>query len=181
MAYQLPTHILRLGDVYLVCAEASLLSGNKTDALVYVNKVRERAGADLLSSVTIQDVWKERRLELAGEGDYWYDFVRRSYYAMDEAIAELKAQKRNEVYSYDAVCSDYFEGAEVGKDGKMDYSACEWTIDPSVTLYNDTTPAPNVTASVFTLPFPQEDVVFNPNLLEPAEEVDVRATYVYNF
>ena len=181
MCYQLPTHILRLGDVYLVYAEASLLSGNKTDALAYVNKIRERAGADLLSSVTIQDVWKERRLELAGEGDYWYDFVRRSYYAMDEAIAELKAQKRNEVYSYDAVCSDYFEGAEVGKDGKMDYSACEWTIDPSVTLYNDTTPAPNVTASVFTLPFPQEDVVFNPNLLEPAEEVDVRATYVYNF
>ena len=50
-----------------------------------------------------------------------------------------------------------------------------------MTFYNTTTPAPNVTASSFTLPFPQEDVVFNPNLLEPAKEVNVRETYVYNF
>ena len=181
MCYQLPTHILRLGDVYLVGAEASLLTGNKAAALEYVNNVRERAGAELLSSVTIQDIWKERRLELAGEGDYWYDFVRRSYYAMDDAIKELLAQKRNQMYSYDAVCADYFEGAVVGAGDKMDYSACEWNPDPSVTFYNTDTPAPNVTASVFTLPFPQEDVVYNPNLLEPAVEVDVRATYVYNF
>ena len=181
MCYQLPTHILRLGDVYLVAAEASLLTGNKAAALEYVNNVRERAGAELLSSVTIQDIWKERRLELAGEGDYWYDFVRRSYYAMDDAIKELLAQKRNQMYSYDAVCADYFEGAVVGAGDKMDYSACEWNPDPSVTFYNTDTPAPNVTPSVFTLPFPQEDVVYNPNLLEPAVEVDVRATYVYNF
>ena len=181
MCYQLPTHILRLGDVYLVGAEASLLSGNAEDALTYVNKIRERAGAELLSSVTIQDIWKERRLELAGEGDYWYDFVRRSYYAMDDAIEELLAQKRNQMYSYDAVCADYFEGATVGAGDKMDYSACEWNPDPTVTFYNTDTPAPNVTASVFTLPFPQEDVVYNPNLLNPAVEVDVRATYVYNF
>ena len=181
MAYQLPTHILRLSDVYLVYAEASLLSNDKATALEYVNKVRSRAGAAELSAVTIQDIWKERRLELAGEGDYWYDFVRRSYYAPEDAIAELKAQKRNQVYSYDAVCKKYFEGAVVGPDGKMDYSACEWTPDPSVTFYNTTTPAPNVTASSVTLPFPQEDVVFNPNLLEPAQEVNVRETYVYNF
>ena len=181
MCYQLPTHILRLGDVYLVYAEASLLTGNTAEALACVNKIRERAGVAALASVKIQDIWKERRLELAGEGDYWYDFVRRSYYEMDAAIAELKDQKRNEVYSYDKVCADYFEGATVSGSGKVDYSACEWNPDPSVTYYNNTTPAPNVTASVFTLPFPQEDVVFNPLLLEAAEEVDVRATYVYNF
>ena len=181
MCYQLPTHILRLGDLYLVYAEASLLTGNTAEALTYVNKVRERAGAETLASVKIQDIWKERRLELAGEGDYWYDFVRRSYYEVDAVINELKAQKRNEVYSYDTVCSDYFENAVVSATGKVDYSACEWNPDPAVTYYNNTTPAPNVTASVFTLPFPQEDVVYNPLLLEPSQEVDVRKTYVYNF
>ena len=181
MCYQLPTHILRLGDLYLVYAEASLLTGNTAEALTYVNKVRERAGAETLASVKIQDIWKERRLELAGEGDYWYDFVRRSYYEVDAVINELKAQKRNEVYSYDTVCSDYFENAVVSETGKVDYSACEWNPDPAVTYYNNTTPAPNVTASVFTLPFPQEDVVYNPLLLEPSQEVDVRKTYVYNF
>ncbi len=168
MAYELPTHILRLGDVYLVYAEAALLTGDDATALEYVNKIRARAGADALSSVTVEDIWKERRLELAGEGDYWYDFVRRSYYAPDAAIAELKAQKRNEVYSYDAVTSKYYE------DG-------EWVIDPAVTFYNETTPAPNVTKNSFTLPLSQDDVVFNPNLLEDAQEVDVRATYPYNF
>ena len=181
MCYQLPTHILRLSDLYLVYAEASLLTGNTAEALTYVNKVRERAGAETLASVKIQDIWKERRLELAGEGDYWYDFVRRSYYEVDAVINELKAQKRNEVYSYDTVCSDYFENAVVSATGKVDYSACEWNPDPAVTYYNNTTPAPNVTASVFTLPFPQEDVVYNPLLLEPSQEVDVRKTYVYNF
>ena len=181
MCYQLPTHILRLGDLYLVYAEASLLTGNTAEALTYVNKVRERAGAETLASVKIQDIWKERRLELAGEGDYWYDFVRRSYYEVDAVINELKSQKRNEVYSYDQVCADYFENAVVTATGKVDYSACEWNPDPAVTYYNNTTPAPNVTASVFTLPFPQEDVVYNPLLLEPSQEVDVRKTYVYNF
>ena len=181
MCYQLPTHILRLGDLYLVYAEASLLTGNTAEALTYVNKVRERAGAEALASVKIQDIWKERRLELAGEGDYWYDFVRRSYYEVDAVINELKSQKRNEVYSYDQVCADYFENAVVTATGKVDYSACEWNPDPAVTYYNNTTPAPNVTASVFTLPFPQEDVVYNPLLLEPSQEVDVRKTYVYNF
>ncbi len=168
MCYELPTHILRLGDVYLVYAEAAYLTGNTQEALEYVNKIRARAGADLLSSVTVEDIWKERRLELAGEGDYWYDFVRRSYYAHDAAIAELKAQKRNELYSYDAATSNYYETGE-------------WVIDPAVTLYNEDTPVPNVTINSFTLPLPQEDVVFNPSLLEPAQEVDVRATYVYNF
>jgi hypothetical protein len=41
--------------------------------------------------------------------------------------------------------------------------------------------APNVTASSFTLPLPTADVVFNKHLLEDAQSVDVRATYVYNF
>lgn len=179
MGYQLPTHIVRLGDIYLVYAEASLLTGDNASALKYVNMIRERAGADPLASVTIKDVWKERRLELAGEGDYWYDFVRRSYYDMDATIAELKAQKRNELYSYGEVTKHYYETGFV--DGAWDYEAAEWDVDPSVTFYNTTTPAPNVTASSFTLPLPQEDVVFNKNLLEAAVDVDVRATYVYNF
>jgi hypothetical protein len=98
---------------------------------------------------------------------------------MDATIAELKDQKRNEIYSYGAVTENYFKTGFV--DGAWDYTAAEWDVDPTVTFYNETTPAPNVTASSFTLPLPQEDVVFNPNLLEPAQEVDVRATYVYSF
>ena len=190
MSYQLPTHLLRLADVYLICAEANLIAGDKAKALQYVNAVRARAYDEnvdatdgALAAVTYEDIWKERRLELAGEGDRWYDFVRRSYYEMNAMIAELKAQKRNNIYGYDAACKNYYE-----KKG-------EWTLEgltdsegKSVSIgYNDpekdenAPKAPNVTASSFTLPLPTADVVFNKHLLEDAQSVDVRATYVYNF
>ncbi len=174
MCYELPTHILRLSDVYLVYAEACLLTGNSADALEYVNKVRARAGAEALASVSWEDIWKERRLELAGEGDRWYDFVRRSYYDVNGAIAEIKAQRRNQWWNLNDLYKKYYESGntlwEVITEG-----------EEVLHVYDDTTPVPNVTASSFTLPFPQEDVVFNPNLKEPAQTVDVRATYAYNF
>lgn len=194
MAYQLPTHILRLSDVYLVYAEA-VLSTNPGDALIYVNKVRERAGAEPLTSVDYQDIWKERRLELAGEGDYWYDFVRRSYYQVDEVIAELKAQKRSifngdlgDVYenyfdkegSWDIILltvpkgDDEVEGWVEGAFGQV------WYGKNGVKGADD---SPNITASSFTLPFPTEDVVFNGNMASDAEpeHVDVREVYKFKF
>ena len=61
----------------------------------------------------------------------------------------------------------------------FDASKAEWEIGDC--KYDTDTPLPNVNETIFTLPFPSEDVVFNPHLLEPAKEVDVRATYVYNF
>ena len=170
MAYELPTHILRLSDVYLIYAEASLLTSNSAAALEYVNKVRERAGTSLLTSVAIKDIWKERRLELAGEGDYWYDFVRRSYYDMNGVIDEIKAQRRNPWWNLNSVYKTWYES------GKK-----TWVVDESECRYDSDTPAPNVTPSPFTLPSPQEDVVNNPHLLEPAQEINVRETYSYNF
>ena len=189
MCYQLPTHILRLGDVYLIYAEAKFRLGDKDTALEFVNKVRARAyGSNFenfgkLTTLTLKDIFKERRLELAGEGDNWYDYVRRSYYEMDVVIAEIKSQRRNEMYSYGEPCKKYFETGFNMETKKWDLSAAEWTIDPATTLYNSETPAPNVTEQSFTLPFPTEDVVFNPNLASnaPAVEVDVRETYKYNF
>ena len=189
MCYQLPTHILRLADVYLIYAEAKFRLGDTDTALEYVNKIRARAyGSNFeahgkLTSLTLNDIFKERRLELAGEGDNWYDFVRRSYYEMDTVIAEIKNQRRNEIYSYGEPCEKYFETGFDKDAKKWDLSAAEWVIDPSITLYNSDTPAPNVTEQSFTLPFPTEDVVFNPNLASnaPAVEVDVRETYKYNF
>lgn len=172
MANQLPTHLIRLSDVYLIYAEAVLATDN-ADALKYVNLVRSRAGAGELESVDFDAVWKERRLELAGEGDRWYDFVRRSYYDMDACIAELKSQKRSYWDGLDKVYKDYIGEA-------FDYSG-SW--DVSEVVYNDMYDNPNVTASSFKLPFPTEDVVFNGNMASDAEpvHVDVREEYQYNF
>lgn len=175
MANSLPTHLLRLSDVYLIYAEA-VVNTDKTAALDAVNQVRSRAGAAPLTSVTWEDIWKERRLELAGEGDRWYDYVRRSYYDMSGAIAELKAQRRNAYWNVGTIYKNYYESGYTVWENPVDEASGE-----VIARYDTDTPAPNVTADSFTLPFPTEDVVFNPHLLESAEEVNVRETYVYNF
>ncbi|MBO4842502.1 MAG: RagB/SusD family nutrient uptake outer membrane protein [Bacteroidales bacterium] len=178
MCYQLPTHILRLADIYLVYAEAAFLTGDASSALEYVNKVRARANAKLLTSVTFDDIWKERRLELALEGDRWYDFVRRSYYDMDACIAELKAQRRSHWDGISGVYKDYVvsdEGTYVGP------GAHPW--DASVISYNPAEELTDVKPSMFTVPFPTEDVVMNPNVASTAApiHVDVREEYKYDF
>ena len=178
MSYQLPTHILRLADIYLVYAEACVLTGDSQNALIYVNKVRDRAHAKPLESVTFDDVWKERRLELAMEGDRWYDYVRRSYYDVNACIEELKAQRRSHWDGLDKAYKSYVvddEGNYVGP------GAHSW--DNSEIIYNPAEELTDVKPSMFTIPFPTEDVVMNPNVGSDAQpvHVDVRETYKYDF
>jgi hypothetical protein len=75
--------LIRYSDVYLIAAEAALMDGNNAKALQYINKVRERArncGTSgqpaALTSVSLEDIIHERRLEFAGEGHRFYDIVR---------------------------------------------------------------------------------------------------------
>ena len=143
MAYNLATHILRLADVYLVHAEAEVLQGKTTSrtALDAFNAVRGRAIASAVpkTTLTFDDIWKERRLELAGECDRWYDFVRRAYYDVNSCINELKAQRRNAIWNCSSVYKVWFESGYV-------------TWDPTDIQYDEETPIPNVTANSFVLP-----------------------------
>lgn len=180
MANSLATHILRLADVYLIYAEAVLGNNPSTsdaNALKAFNAVRSRAipTATPKTSITFDDVWKERRLELAGEGDRWYDYVRRSYYDMQACIDEIKAQRRNTYWNLGAIYKYWFEN------GVWDISLAETTAGTGAgsIVYDDQTAAPNVTASSFSIPFPNEDVVFNKHLMEDPIHVDVRSEYSY--
>ena len=89
---------LRLADIYLLYAEAMVRNNkDKTIALNYLNKIRERARntpgdpkivppADLLKAYVLSDfstdqafllaIEKERRVELAFENHRWFDLVR---------------------------------------------------------------------------------------------------------
>ena len=60
-------------------------------------------------------IWKERRLEFAGEGDRWYDFVRRAYYDVNACINELKSQHRNQLWNCDALYKAYYQSAAFGR------------------------------------------------------------------
>ena len=171
MHSSLATPVLRLSDVYLVYAEAVIGNNNSTtdaSAIDAFYKVHSRAikSAARPTSITWNDVWKERRLELAMEGDRWYDFVRRSYYDMSGATNELKQQKRGAYYGLNTLYKNYYESKS-------------WNVDASTMHYATETLAPNVSEQTFTLPFPSQDVVFNGNLQKTPVHVDVRSTYAY--
>ena len=177
MASSLCTPILRLSDVYLVFAEAMVLQGKGTDAaaLKAFNAVRQRAipNAKAETSLTFDMIWKERRLELACEGDRWYDFVRLAYYNPERAISELKSQRRNQYWNLNLMFKEYFKTGQWQLVNKDDDG------NDQTTTYDDQTPAPNVTVNSFTIPFPMEDLTFNQHLKEEAIHVDVRETYSY--
>jgi hypothetical protein len=62
--------------MYLIRAEADVRAGNAGQALLDVNRIRERSGATPLGSVTLASVLRERQLELAFEGFRIHDLRR---------------------------------------------------------------------------------------------------------
>ena len=172
----LSTHVLRLADVYLIYAEAKIGNAGSTSdasAIDAYYQVWHRARPTIFdkpTSITLDDVLKERRLELALEGDYWFDLVRMSYYNVEKAMNIIKNQKRN---AYNGLADLYKAYYNKGNGNGP------WDVDESKMFYDTSTPKPNVTASIFQLPFPQGDVVYNPHLMEEAQHVDVREAFSY--
>ena len=155
MATALSMHLLRLSDVYLIYAEAILGNGSSTSdagALKAFNAVRGRSVSNYTakSSITFDDIFSERRLEFAGEGDFWYDFVRLSYYKPTEAKARLAAQNRG-----------YWNGLEDYYKGK--------TAKSTVTKTVVNIPESNI---FFAIPFPDTDQSANPNLAKDPVSFD---------
>ncbi|HPR31038.1 MAG TPA: RagB/SusD family nutrient uptake outer membrane protein, partial [Prolixibacteraceae bacterium] len=88
---------IRYADVLLMAAEAAVETGNSAKALSYVNLIRKRArnGASSgvpadLTSVSFEDVVKERQVELALEGHRFFDLVR---WNRQEILVEHPLQK----------------------------------------------------------------------------------------
>ena len=71
-------HIFRLADVYLMKAEALLRNGGSvSEAAELVNAVRVNGLPDkLYNTVTLDDIYRERRYELAWEGFTRQDMIR---------------------------------------------------------------------------------------------------------
>lgn len=89
--------MLRYADVLLIYAEAILGSNASTSdgaALDAFNKVRTRAGLEAKTSITLDDIMYERRVEFAFEGDYWYDIQRQGFAKAKQII---EAQDRGQV------------------------------------------------------------------------------------
>jgi hypothetical protein len=67
---------IRLADTYLMEAEALVRGGGDVvKAASYLNAVRARVGLPAIAA-TLDNIYNERRLELATEGHRWFDLVR---------------------------------------------------------------------------------------------------------
>jgi len=135
--------LLRLADVYLIYAEAILGNNGSTsdaEALKYFNKVRTRAGLDPVSTINMDDILKERRIEFAFEGQYWLDLVRLSYWNPTKAVDILNKQKR--------VTFAYANGVAT----------------PDAPIGTAVMPAK---IEAFTLQIPASELTADPNLAEP--------------
>ncbi|MGK6349840.1 RagB/SusD family nutrient uptake outer membrane protein [Parapedobacter sp. DT-150] len=66
----------RFAEAVLIAAEAAMELGQQPVAVGYINQVRERAGIQPLSSVTLDDIIQERRVEFAFENHRYWDLKR---------------------------------------------------------------------------------------------------------
>ncbi len=139
------TYMMRLAEVYLNLTEAILGNNASTSdetARTYFNAVRKRAGMPEKRTITYQDIHYERRIELAYEGLYWYDLLRRSYYQQQEVVNYLNAQERNAGYEWD------------------ENEPCQYA------KTSDGTGVSTATAAHLTLPLSAVDLARTPRLLE---------------
>ncbi len=80
-----PVIAFRLAETYLMAAEAAFMLGNMTDAVKYINAVRERAAYPSgnaaameisAADLSVDFILDERTRELCGENVRWWDLVR---------------------------------------------------------------------------------------------------------
>ncbi|WP_440133495.1 RagB/SusD family nutrient uptake outer membrane protein [Chitinophaga sancti] len=95
--------ILRMGDIYLINAEAANELGNTATAITDVNKIRNRAGLGNTTASTQSDlrtaIWNERRWELAMEHDRFFDLIRQGRAGtVLRALGKKFVDGKNEVF-----------------------------------------------------------------------------------
>ncbi|RKD91335.1 RagB/SusD family nutrient uptake outer membrane protein [Mangrovibacterium diazotrophicum] len=66
----------RYAESVLIAAEAAMELGDQTNAVKYINQIRTRAGIQSLSSVTLDDIINENRVEFAFENHRYWDLKR---------------------------------------------------------------------------------------------------------
>ncbi|HMJ68709.1 MAG TPA: RagB/SusD family nutrient uptake outer membrane protein [Cyclobacteriaceae bacterium] len=153
-------YILRLADVYLIYAEATIGAGNETSdgmALSYYNAIRTRAGLSTKTAITYADVFNERRVEFGMEGINWFD-VKRRFYRENHTIGSwflVNGELRNVRYQLIDNGADDLERNMV----------------ESYRLQPPTTPVVPTVEKMF-LPIPSQEVIANPMLAPTVEPVN---------
>lgn len=156
----LNTYIVRLADIYLTYTDACL--GNKSsisgDDIKYFNAVRRRAGIDEATSVTLDDLIREHRVEFSMEYQNWYYLIDIYKWKPEKMLQYFNSQYRG--YTWDEIAvgkNQELSFVSNGDDWKT-YEETEFgpIIEPSVKA--------NINAGNIFLPYPETDVIQNPLL-----------------
>lgn len=144
MAAYINTYMMRLAEVYLIYAEAIMgnnASTSDAEALKYFNAVRKRAGVAEMTSITFDDIFQEKRIETALEGNAWYEILRLYYFNPAKAIAYTGAQDKG----------NYTINYNTGSTPRT------WTVAYTPEYYP-------VTAQTVYLPLPEAELIAAPDL-----------------
>lgn len=77
--------VIRFADVLLMAAELQVKAGDSDAAKGYIDRVRLRVGMPTVEP-TLENIYKERRIELALEGQRYWDLLRRGQNVADQYI-----------------------------------------------------------------------------------------------
>jgi starch-binding outer membrane protein, SusD/RagB family len=124
---------IRLSDVYLMYAESVLNGGQQSSIppLEAVNRVRLRANLASLLSVTMDDIKKERILELALEGHRFYDLLR-----WGELSTRFKSLESSDPNFKKFISTTDYKGFVVNKHEWLPIPINELNTNPNITQNN---------------------------------------------
>ena len=169
-------YLLRLTDVYMCYVEACIGSGSSTTDALALNvfkQVRTRGGfSGEVSSITYDQLIKERRVEFALESVNFFDIKRMSYRDMNKALTYLTGMQRHRQY----ISNGSFTWQERNAQGA--YHGGFTSVDPSddptgkgsIFYLNKNAALINITEKNLTLPVPAETVTKTPSITQ--EPVD---------
>jgi hypothetical protein len=165
-------YLLRLADVYLCYVEACIGAGDATtDALALdaYNKVRERAGYSAkATSITYDQLIKERRVEFALESINFFDIKRMSYRSMDKALSYLNGMQRERQYISNGEYTWQERNAANAHHGG--FTSVDPEEDPtgkgSIFYINGDAASIPITDRNLVLPVPAETVTKTPNIMQ---------------
>lgn len=156
------TYMLRLAEMYLIYAEATIGNSNSTTdptAIAYYNRIRQRAGlpawtvsgTNANGPLTLDVLLSERFKEFAMEGMTWYDIVRLHYWNPTKALSILNSQDRGLFFAQ--------------PDNPT--NPTQWTFTKTSWFQPRTVSA---TEANFVMPIPAIELSQAPNLQQPAVE-----------
>ncbi len=111
--------LFRIGEVYLNACEAAFELGEIPEALGYINTLRERAGfpPNSLSTLNLEKILNERRVELAFEDNRLWDLIRtRTATEVWNGDVNSKTAQQRALYGYRVI-----RPGDPARDGKYVY------------------------------------------------------------